>query len=92
MVSQGIIQCQRGLILCGDFPIIGQTIGIYGHILSGHPMLSGTDHDITMCRNRKMSRFGIQATVGIVEGAITGLIAIFGNQQIIAGKHAAMIA
>ncbi|SJN52685.1 hypothetical protein BQ6471_00011 [Vibrio gazogenes] len=65
---------------------------MYGHILSGNPMLPGTDTHITMCRNRKMSRFGIQATVSIVEGGIAGLIGIFGNQQIIAGKHAAMIA
>ncbi|SJN52687.1 hypothetical protein BQ6471_00012 [Vibrio gazogenes] len=92
MVNQSIIQRQRGFILCGDFPIIGQTVGMYGHILSGHPMLSGADHDITMCRNGQMPGFRRQAAAGIVEGAIAGLVTIFGNQQIIAGKHAAMIA
>ncbi|SJN52684.1 hypothetical protein BQ6471_00010 [Vibrio gazogenes] len=91
MVGQGIIQCQRGLILCGDFPVIGQTVGMYGHILSGHPMLSGTDHHITMCCNGEMPGFRRQATVGIVEGGITGLIGIFGNQQIMTGKHSSMI-
>ncbi|SJN52676.1 hypothetical protein BQ6471_00005 [Vibrio gazogenes] len=55
-------------------------------------MLPGTDTHIIMGRNGKMPCFRRQAAVGIVEGGITGLIGIFGNQQIIAGKYATMIA
>ncbi|SJN52677.1 hypothetical protein BQ6471_00006 [Vibrio gazogenes] len=54
-------------------------------------MLSGTDHDITMGRNRKMPGFRRQATVGIVEGGITSLVTIFGNQQVIASKHTPLV-
>ncbi|SIO96048.1 hypothetical protein VSP9026_03804 [Vibrio spartinae] len=54
-------------------------------------MLSCTDHDITMGRNRKMSRFGIEAAVGIVEGGIASLVGIFGNQQVIASKYTPLI-
>ncbi|SJN52675.1 hypothetical protein BQ6471_00004 [Vibrio gazogenes] len=55
-------------------------------------MLSGTDTHITMCRNGEMPGFRHQAAVGIVEGRIAGLIGISGNQQIMSGKYAAMIA
>ncbi|SIO96053.1 hypothetical protein VSP9026_03809 [Vibrio spartinae] len=55
-------------------------------------MLSGTNHHITMCRNDEMPCFRRQAAVGIVERGITGLMGIFGDQQVMTGKHAAMIA
>ncbi|SJN52672.1 hypothetical protein BQ6471_00001 [Vibrio gazogenes] len=55
-------------------------------------MLSGTDTHIIMCRNSEIPSFRRQAAVGIVEGAIAGLVAISGNQQIMTGKYAAMIA
>ncbi|SJN52679.1 hypothetical protein BQ6471_00007 [Vibrio gazogenes] len=54
-------------------------------------MLSGTDHHITMSRNSEMPGFRRQAAVGIVKGGIAGLIAIFGDQQIMTGKHSSMI-
>ncbi|SIO96051.1 hypothetical protein VSP9026_03807 [Vibrio spartinae] len=91
MVGQGIIQCQRSIALGRHFPVIGQTVGMYGYILSGHPMLSGTDHDITMGRNGELTGFRCQAAVGIVKGGIAGLMGIFGNQQIMTGKHSSMI-
>ncbi|SJN52689.1 hypothetical protein BQ6471_00013 [Vibrio gazogenes] len=44
-----------------------------------------------MRRNGEMPGFRHQATIGIVEGAIAGLIAIFGNQQVIASKYTPIV-
>ncbi|SJN52690.1 hypothetical protein BQ6471_00014 [Vibrio gazogenes] len=92
MVGQSIIQRQCRIVLRRHLSVVSQTVGMYGQILPGNPMLPGADHHITMCRNGEMTTFGIETTIRIIEGAITGLIAIFGDQQVIAGKHAAMIA
>ncbi|SJN52680.1 hypothetical protein BQ6471_00008 [Vibrio gazogenes] len=50
-----------------------------------------TDLESVLCGNDKMPDFRRQAAVGIVEGGITGLIDIFGNQQIIVGKYTPLV-
>ncbi|SJN52673.1 hypothetical protein BQ6471_00002 [Vibrio gazogenes] len=54
-------------------------------------MLPDTDTHIIIRRNGEMPGFRRQAAVGIVEDGITGLIAIFGNQQIIVSKYTPLV-